>query len=103
MHLRRPPCQIQLEQQAAQLERMQKTEHVLLRHAVPAPPKPEREMPAGDQITAIGDLGDAGLITGPFGSLPRHSDRRERFPLHHGRPRTDLATLCPPAVCGSGC
>ena len=33
--------QIQLEQQAAQLERMQKTEHVLLRHAVPAPPKPK--------------------------------------------------------------
>ena len=47
--------QIQLEQQAAQLERMQKTEHVLLRHAVPAPPKPKHEMPTGDQITAIGD------------------------------------------------
>ena len=42
--------QIQLEQQAAQLERMQKTEHVL-----PAPPKPKHEMPTGDQITAIGD------------------------------------------------
>lgn len=47
--------QIQLEQQAAQLERMQKTEHVLLRHAMPAPPKPKHEMPTGDQITAIGD------------------------------------------------
>lgn len=47
--------QIQLEQQAAQLERMQKTEHVLLRHAVPAPPKPKHEMPTGDQIIAIGD------------------------------------------------
>lgn len=47
--------QIQLEQQAAQLERMQKTEHVLLRHAVPAPPKPKHEIPTGDQITAIGD------------------------------------------------
>lgn len=47
--------QIQLEQQAAQLERIQKTEHVLLRHAVPAPPKPKHEMPTGDQITAIGD------------------------------------------------
>lgn len=47
--------QIQLEQQAAQLERMQKTEHVLLRHAVPAPPKPKHEMSTGDQITAIGD------------------------------------------------
>ena len=47
--------QIQLDQQAAQLERMQKTEHVLLRHAVPAPPKPKHEMPTGDQITAIGD------------------------------------------------
>lgn len=47
--------QIQLEQQAAQLERMQKTEHVLLRHTVPAPPKPKHEMPTGDQITAIGD------------------------------------------------
>lgn len=47
--------QIQLEQQAAQLERMQKTEHVLLRHAVPAPPKPKHEMPTGDQITTIGD------------------------------------------------
>ena len=47
--------QIQLEQQAAQLEHMQKTEHVLLRHAVPAPPKPKHEMPTGDQITAIGD------------------------------------------------
>lgn len=29
--------------------------HVLLRHAVPAPPKPKHEMPTGDQITAIGD------------------------------------------------
>lgn len=47
--------QIQLEQQAAQLERMQKTEHVLLRHAMPAPPKPKHEMLTGDQITAIGD------------------------------------------------
>ena len=47
--------QIQLEQQAAQLERIQKTEHVLLRHAMPAPPKPKHEMPTGDQITAIGD------------------------------------------------
>lgn len=47
--------QIQLEQQAAQLERLQKTEHVLLRRNVPAPPKPTHTMPTGDRITAIGD------------------------------------------------
>ena len=62
--------QIQLEQQAAQLERMQKTEHVLLRHAVPAPPKPKHEMPTGDQITAHRRFGDAGLITGPSEVFP---------------------------------
>nr|WP_279324972.1 acyltransferase family protein [Bifidobacterium scaligerum] len=47
--------QMQLEQQAQQLEAQQKANHELIRKAVPAPPKPKHEMPTGDQITAIGD------------------------------------------------
>jgi peptidoglycan/LPS O-acetylase OafA/YrhL len=47
--------QIQLEQQAKQLEETQKANRELLRHAAPQPPKPKHDMPTGDQITAIGD------------------------------------------------
>nr|WP_217625128.1 acyltransferase family protein [Bifidobacterium sp. SO4] len=47
--------QMQLEEQARQLEATQKKEHVLIRHHVPQPPKPKFAMPTGDEITAIGD------------------------------------------------
>nr|WP_277745348.1 acyltransferase family protein [Bifidobacterium callitrichidarum] len=47
--------QMQLEEQARQLEETQKKEHVLIRHRVPQPPKPKFAMPTGDEITAIGD------------------------------------------------
>ncbi|WP_152209464.1 acyltransferase family protein [Bifidobacterium cebidarum] len=47
--------QIQLEEQARQLEAMQRKEHALIRREVPKPPRPRFAMPAGDEMTAIGD------------------------------------------------
>lgn len=94
--------QIQLEQQAAQLERMQKTEHVLLRHAVPAPPKPKHEMPTGDQITAIGDSVMLASSQAFRKSFPAFRPTRA-FPAPSWSLPNSSATLCPPAVCGSGC
>lgn len=94
--------QIQLEQQAAQLERMQKTEHVLLRHAVPAPPKPKHEMPTGDQITAIGDsvmLASSQGLSEVFPGIQTDASVSRSIMV---APNSS-ATLCPPAVCGSGC
>lgn len=94
--------QIQLEQQAAQLERMQKTEHVLLRHAVPAPPKPKHEMPTGDQITAIGDsvmLASSQGLSEVFPGIQTDAS----VPAPSWSPPNSSATLCPPAVCSSGC
>nr|WP_279324742.1 hypothetical protein [Bifidobacterium felsineum] len=47
--------QVQLEEQARQLEEMQQKEHALIRRDVPKPPRPHFAMPTGDEITAIGD------------------------------------------------
>ena len=93
--------QIQLEQQAAQLERMQKTEHVLLRHAVPAPPKPKHEMPTASDYR-IGDsvmLASSQGLSEVFPGIQTDASVSRSIMV---APESS-ATLCPPAVCGSGC
>ena len=47
--------QYQLEQQARELEATQRRTGNLLRHPAPVPPKPKHVMPAGRDITAVGD------------------------------------------------
>lgn len=47
--------EIQLEQQAAELKRMQELNGTMVRTAVPQPRKPKHTMPSGGEITAIGD------------------------------------------------
>ncbi|OZG62522.1 acyltransferase [Bifidobacterium lemurum] len=47
--------EIQLEQQAAELERMRELNGTMTKTAVPQPRKPKHTMPSGGEITAIGD------------------------------------------------
>ena len=87
MHLRKPPCRSSWSNRPHNWNVCRKTEHVLLRHAVPAPPKPKHDAHRRSDYRRR-RFGDAGLITGSLSEVFPAFRPTRAFPAPSWSPRT---------------